>query len=404
MFKKIGLAIFIYGVFVIFNMLVYSYLEHKVSIPITMTIEQRHQMDDDSDDDVFVTLKHSKEWQEGPDEYGIQYDAVIHNNTSQNITNWYADIKLPKEARLSDSWNIEYALNDNIMRVSSVEHNVDVLANDIQTFGFIIISSEVREIEEITFTFQPVYQMRDYKLYWFNVLLSIALGVILLSSIVVETRLAPLKRESDEDKIIILQTMQTFSNFIDTKDPSTKGHSMRVAYYSKELAKKLKLPERDVELIYYIALLHDIGKIYIPDEILNKPGKLTPDERAIIETHAAKGAEILKDFSAIEGIAEGARYHHEHYDGTGYPIGLAGENIPFLARIICVADSYDAMSSDRCYRPRLTKDKIIEELKNNSGTQFDPEVVECMLELLDSNEFYTGMLKDSSKDPEEEEG
>lgn len=195
MFKKNGLAIFIYGVFVIFNMLVYSYLEHKVSIPITMTIEQRHQMDDDSDDDVFVTLKHSKEWQEGPDEYGIQYDAVIHNNTSQNITNWYADIKLPKEARLSDSWNIEYALNDNIMRVSSVEHNVDVLANDIQTFGFIIISSEVREIEEITFTFQPVYQMRDYKLYWFNVLLSIALGVILLSSIVVETRLAPLKRK-----------------------------------------------------------------------------------------------------------------------------------------------------------------------------------------------------------------
>lgn len=401
MFKKNGLAIFIYGAFVIFNMLVYSYLEHKVSIPITMTIEQRHQMDDDSEDDVFITLKHSKDWPEGPDEYGIQYDAVIHNNTSQNITNWYADIKLPKKARLSDSWNVEYALDGNIMRVSSLEHNADVLAKDIQTFGFIIISSQLGEIEDITFTFQPVYQMKDFPLYWFNVALSIILVIILLSSIVVETRLAPLKRESDEDKIIILQTMQTFSNFIDTKDPSTKGHSMRVAYYSKELAKKLKLPERDVELIYYIALLHDIGKIYIPDEILNKPGKLTPDERAIIETHAAKGADILKDFTAIDGIAKGARYHHEHYDGTGYPLGLKGENIPFLARIICVADSYDAMSSDRCYRPRLTKDKIREELKNNSGTQFDPEVVECMLELLDSDEFYTGMLMDNGKEPKE---
>jgi putative nucleotidyltransferase with HDIG domain len=235
--------------------------------------------------------------------------------------------------------------------------------------------------------------MKDYPMFWVNLLFSIGIVLGILTTIIVDMRLKPMQVESEADKSIILQTMQTFSNFIDTKDPNTKGHSTRVAYYSKELAKKLKLPARDVELIYYIALMHDIGKIYIPDEILNKPGRLTPDERAIIETHAAKGAEILKDFTAIAGIADGARYHHEHYDGTGYPMGLAGEQIPYLARIICVADSYDAMSSDRCYRPRLKKDEIIEELKKNSGTQFDPEVVECMLKLIDSEGFYTGMLE-----------
>jgi len=112
----------------------------------------------------------------------------------------------------------------------------------------------------------------------------------------------------------------------------------------------------------------------------------------VIKTHTTKGAEILKDFDAIEGIVDGALYHHERYDGKGYPNGINGTDIPFLARIICVADSYDAMSSDRCYRPKLSKEAIIEELKKNSGTQFDPIVAKVMLELVEEDAF----LKESN--------
>ncbi len=393
MFKEKGLKIFIFGALALVNMFFYSVLEYRLSLPVTLTYEQKQQMDEDSEEDIFVTIVHSKDWEEGPEEHGIQYDAVIHNNTSHDLNNWEVAINLPEGAIVSDSWNINYETEDNVMRARCVDHNGIVEARDIQPFGFIIICGTIEDIDQITLTVDPIFHMTDYPTFWLNLIFSVGIVIGIITTVIVDMRLKPMQMESEEDKSIILQTMQTFSNFIDTKDPNTKGHSTRVAYYSRELAKKLKLPARDVELIYYIGLLHDIGKIYIPDEILNKPGKLTPDERAIIETHAAKGAEILKDFTAIDGIAEGARYHHEHYDGTGYPKGLAGENIPYLARIICVADSYDAMSSDRCYRPRLKKAEIIEELKRNSGTQFDPEVVDCMLKLIDSDGFYTGMLE-----------
>ncbi len=392
MFKKNGLKIFIFGALALLNMFFYSVVEYRMSLPKTMTMEQKQHMDPDSEEDIFANIEHSKDWEEGPDEHGVQYDVTIYNNTSHDLSDWNLKIRLPEGSRVTDSWNIDYEMEDNFLVARCQEHNPIVPARDVQTFGFIILSAQIEEIDQLTLTVDPVFKMKDYPLFWANLIFSIGIVLGILTTVIVEVRLKPMKMESEADKSIILQTMQTFSNFIDTKDPNTKGHSTRVAYYSKELAKQLRLPNRDVELIYYIALMHDIGKIYIPDEILNKPGKLTPDERAIIETHAAKGAEILKDFTAIEGIADGARYHHEHYDGSGYPKGLAGEKIPFLARIICVADSYDAMSSDRCYRPRLKKSEIISELKKNSGTQFDPEVVECMLKLIDSDGFYTGML------------
>ena len=393
MFKKNGLKIFIFGALALLNMFFYSVVEYRMSLPKTMTMEQKQHMDPDSEEDIFANIEHSKDWEEGPDEYGIQYDVTIYNNTSHDLSDWNLKIRLPEGSRVTDSWNIDYEMEDNFLVARCQEHNPIVPARDVQTFGFIILSSQIEELDQLTLTVDPVFRMKDYPLFWVNLIFSIGIVLGILTTVIVEVRLKPMKMESEADKSIILQTMQTFSNFIDTKDPNTKGHSTRVAYYSRELAKQLRLPNRDVELIYYIALMHDIGKIYIPDEILNKPGKLTPDERAIIETHAAKGAEILKDFTAIAGIADGARYHHEHYDGSGYPKGLAGEKIPFLARIICVADSYDAMSSDRCYRPRLKKSEIISELKKNSGTQFDPEVVECMLKLIDSDGFYTGMLE-----------
>ena len=132
-----------------------------------------------------------------------------------------------------------------------------------------------------------------------------------------------------------------------------------------------------------MALLHDIGKIGVPDAVLKKAGRLDVDERQMIEQHVQMGGDILKNFSAIKDIEAGARFHHEKYDGTGYVSNLVGKQIPLVARIICVADAFDAMTSMRCYRPRLPMEKVISELKECSGTQFDPDLVPYMLQMID---------------------
>ena len=137
--------------------------------------------------------------------------------------------------------------------------------------------------------------------------------------------------------------------------------------------------------------MHDCGKIGIPDEILTKPAKLTEEEFKIMQGHTTYGGKVLKDFNAIDGIVEGALYHHERYDGGGYPEGLKGDKIPLYARIICVADALDAMNSDRCYRPHLPPDVIKQELKGNAGTQFDPDIVECALELIEDGKILLGL-------------
>jgi len=177
--------------------------------------------------------------------------------------------------------------------------------------------------------------------------------------------------------------MLAFIKFIDAKDSITKDHSVRVAAYSAQIAKALGKAEDECENIYYIGLMHDCGKIGIPDEILNKPGKLTPEELEIMKTHASRGAEILNHFTSIPNIIEGAVYHHERYDGKGYPRGLVGKEIPLVGRIICVADSFDAMNNKRSYKSKMTPEQIIKDFTENSGTKYDPEIVKVFLKLLE---------------------
>ncbi len=181
--------------------------------------------------------------------------------------------------------------------------------------------------------------------------------------------------------------IDAFSVCIDGKDSYTNGHSLRVASYTKLLAKKLGENEATAQKFYNIALLHDIGKIGIPDEILNKPGKLTEDEYETIKTHTYRGFEILKRVRSQKDISDGAYYHHERFDGKGYPTKLNGAKIPWVARIISVADAFDAMSSTRPYRKRLPMEEIVEEIKKCSGTQFDPVVAKAFLELYEEGAF-----------------
>ena len=191
--------------------------------------------------------------------------------------------------------------------------------------------------------------------------------------------------------------MQVLARTIDAKDKYTRGHSVRVANYSREIAKRMGKSEEEQEKIYRAALLHDVGKIRIPDGIINKPGKLTEEEYAYIKLHPVSGYHILKSFTKDQMIATGAKFHHERYDGKGYPDGLAGENTPEHARIIGVADAYDAMASNRSYRKALPQDVIRGELVTGKGTQFDPKIVEVMLQIVDEDTEYRLRQTDDSQ-------
>lgn len=185
-----------------------------------------------------------------------------------------------------------------------------------------------------------------------------------------------------------MQIVQTLSGAIDAKDTYTNGHSTRVAEYSMQIAKRLGMDEKDLEEIYMMGLLHDVGKIGIPDAIINKPARLTDDEYDVIKTHPVQGAQILRNITEFPQLVTGARWHHERYDGKGYPDGLKGEEIPIQARIIGVADAYDAMTSRRSYRNVLPQEVVRDEIEQGRGTQFDPKIADIMLEMMQEDVDY----------------
>ncbi len=208
----------------------------------------------------------------------------------------------------------------------------------------------------------------------------------LRSEVEKQTEVARKRRESVER--LIIQMVQALANTIDAKDSYTNGHSTRVAKYSGMLAERMGYTGERLQLVRYTALLHDIGKIGIPEEIINKPSRLTDEEYEIIKTHPEIGGKILKEITEIPDIAIGARWHHERYDGKGYPDGLQGTEIPEIARIIGVADAYDAMTSRRSYRGIIPQETVRGELERGKGCQFDPEIAALMLALIDEDKDY----------------
>ena len=204
----------------------------------------------------------------------------------------------------------------------------------------------------------------------------------------VEDRTKELKEEKNNSEKLLIELTQALATTIDAKDKYTSGHSRRVAEYSKMLAAALGKDEKEQQEIYLFALLHDIGKIGVPDWIINKQGKLTAEEYAEIKKHPQIGYEILKSITILPNLKAGVRWHHERFDGSGYPDGLTGDDIPEFARIISVADAYDAMTSNRSYRNSLPQDIVRSELKKHISTQFDQKVVEKMLEIIDADKSF----------------
>ncbi|MGN0367854.1 MAG: HD domain-containing phosphohydrolase [Wujia sp.] len=204
----------------------------------------------------------------------------------------------------------------------------------------------------------------------------------------VSAKTAEIQNSKREVETLLDETIVALGSTVEAKDRYTSGHSKRVAKYAKMIANRMGKSGEEQKEIYYAGLLHDVGKIRIPDEIINKEGKLTDEEFNYIKLHPVAGYHILKGISQNRRFSEGARFHHERYDGKGYPNGLVGEDIPEIARIIGVADAYDAMASDRSYRKALPQEVIRGELVKGKGTQFDPNIADIMISLMDEDTDY----------------
>ena len=211
------------------------------------------------------------------------------------------------------------------------------------------------------------------------VLLALSFGAAIVAAALYDKISKDYETYKNAQKNMLIQVMTAFSEALDAKDEYTSGHSHRVAIYAKEIMKRLGGNEEEQEEAYYTGLLH---------AVINKPGKLTPEEFEEIKVHTEAGYQILKNVSALNDLSGGARWHHERYDGTGYPNGIKGEDIPLIARIISVADAYDAMTSNRSYREPMSQEKVREQIVGGMGTQFDAKIAQIMLDMMDEDKDY----------------
>ena len=262
-------------------------------------------------------------------------------------------------------------------------------------FHFAILDGDQEnKIEERVYTI--IKEKKIYDNWWFKLFFFVELGLIVAWFTWFITRTLLQRTLDFQQKEIALakehirmgnETIIAIAKTVDAKDENTSQHSFRVSEYSVMIARRLGYSEDECENLRKAALLHDIGKIGIPDGILNKPSRLTDEEYKIMKSHVVLGSDILKDFTLIPHVQDGALYHHERYDGKGYAHGLKGEEIPEWARIIGIADAFDAMTANRVYRKKLDFDFVIEEIKRCSGTQFDPKMAEVLLSLIEEGQI-----------------
>jgi cell division protein FtsL len=377
---------------------------------------------------------------------GIIYEISITNNTDTEVRDWTLRVDIPQYCYINNAWCGELEFHQDTSgaeRVQTIDlRNWQILDSEFEVDSFVaqsdlmipmyegdyfiyypnaevfedfILPSAVDlavyqtksvdfiaynitsndEIVPITFSGMELKyylhkDLTDITAFWVIMALFSLWVVALIVVVATEMKVRKLVAQAEHDKIIIEQSMTAFMAFIDAKDPSTNGHSKRVAVYSREIARRMGFSAEECDRVYYIGLMHDCGKIGIPDSILKKPAKLTDEEFEIIKTHTTQGAKILGDFNSIAGIQEGALYHHERYDGEGYPCGLKGEEIPLIGRIICVADSFDTMNSKRYYKEKYSREDIINEMTTNRGTQFDPKIVDIFLSMISDGTIKFG--------------
>lgn len=301
-------------------------------------------------------------------------------------------------------YSVSYQLKgfDEYMHTGSYSDYIDPTYTNLPggSYEFYMLLTDNRTGEEVKSVSYIIE--KDYSFMENPMTQSIIVIVLISAGILVIRQIYKQKEKKNQEKQKELakmfhDTVKVLSNVIDAKDCYTNGHSKRVAFYTKCIAEALNFSEEEIDSAHVVALLHDVGKISIPDSVLNKPARLDDAEFEIMKTHAIRGADILKGIDGRSDLVIGAEYHHERFDGKGYSSGLKGEEIPYIARIICVADAFDAMYSSRVYRKKMTLDYAISELEKYSGTQFDPAIVKVMVGLIQSGKLDV-QLKEFEKE------
>ena len=269
--------------------------------------------------------------------------------------------------------------------------------------AFSIFTHSVRDRWNVVVVLEDSKLFHSVRLRFFSLLFTATTIFIIIVGLCYITYRSMIKHARKENEVrqnlhqLNKDMIMALSHTVDAKDRYTSGHSYRVAKYAMEIARRLGKSREEQEVIYTAGLLHDLGKIRVPDELINKADKLTESEFELITIHTVSGYQILKDIYKDKQVAYAAKYHHERYDGNGYPNGLSGKNIPEIARIICVADSYDAMASNRSYRKVLPQEVVREQIVEGRGTQFDPTVTDIMLQMIDEDVDYNMRQPDVSQ-------
>ena len=292
-------------------------------------------------------------------------------------------------------------VDSDYVKLDSTATNISYnnLAGGLYKFHAYVLDEFDQKSNEITINIIKPKKFYEEPGFWVMLGILLIIAILVFNYFIIRRRTKKAIERQNEYKAITLESIEAIARTIDAKDSYTNGHSKRVGIYSREIARALKLPDDEIDNIYYIALLHDIGKISIPLEILNKPGRLTDEEFEIMKSHTTAGAKILDGITTIPHIVEGAKYHHERFGGGGYPTGISGEEIPFIARIICCADCYDAMATKRTYKEPYTKEKIISEFERCKGSQFDPKIADIVIKLIKEDRLRYGTeLKSESKE------
>ncbi len=272
-----------------------------------------------------------------------------------------------------------------------------------------VLDENGNHINEVSCAFEKEMAIYDHSWFKYYMIVVAAIFIGWLTWFITRTQIQHTLQLQQSKLALALQQVQmgnetilAIAKTVDAKDLRTSKHSQRVSEYSALIAKEYGFTKEEQENIRNAALLHDIGKIGIPDSVLNKPGRLTDEEYAIMKTHVTRGSEILKDFTLIDHVVEGARYHHERYDGNGYPDKLKGEEIPLYGRIISIADAFDAMTANRVYRKRQDFDYVMGELHKGRGTQFDPELLDIFLKIIEDKKIDIDALYSPDAQPGEE--
>ena len=289
-------------------------------------------------------------------------------------------------------------LREDCNRINGVLLTILIIAECLfllRIAGFLFIERHV-ELKKFDVYFS-VYSF----IYAVFVLMFVFSAIIIIVQNIKSARINELAAEKSHEQSI--ETIESLVRAVDAKDSYTNGHSARVAKYTRQISKLLGYDDEKADGMYYMALLHDVGKIGVDDAILTKPGKLTDEEFAAIKAHTVIGSQILSRISSMPELQYGALYHHERWDGRGYPKGLKGEEIPEAARIIAVADAYDAMTSNRSYRKALTQDCVHDEILNGIGRQFWPPAARAMLKMIDQDIHYDMRQKNDESSQNDEQ-